>query len=172
MSPLYKGKTVSVLNNDKSLWLPAKVICKADQGFYLVQVIGGGQYRCASDHIHEHHPDAVKPGTSITTDVAPATPEPLPALPVAKPPAAHAVPVVPATPPQQAACAATTNTPHKPPPAMPTPQQQQMPSTGCTPKQTSATPTAPHLSAHVSKPTYFLVEEIDLDQPPVSQQMN
>ena len=72
--PLYAGQTVSVLNNYKSLWLPAKVICKADHGSYLVQVIGGGQYRCAHDHIHEHHLDAVKPGTSTTADVAPATP--------------------------------------------------------------------------------------------------
>ena len=41
-SPLYVGQTVSVLNNDKSLWLPAKVYCKADHGSYLVQVIGRG----------------------------------------------------------------------------------------------------------------------------------
>ena len=68
---LYAGQTVSVFNNDKSLWLPAKVICKADCGSYLVQVIGGGQYRCACDHIHECHPDAVKLGTSTTADVAP-----------------------------------------------------------------------------------------------------
>ena len=73
-SPLYAGQTVSVLNNDKSLWLPAKVICKADHGSYLVQVIGGVQYRRAHDHIHEHHLDAVQPGTSTTADVAPATP--------------------------------------------------------------------------------------------------
>ena len=125
-SQLYAGQTVSVLNNDKSLLLPAKVICKADHGPYLVQVLGGGQYRCAHDHIHEHHPDAVKPGTSTTADVAPATPESLLQAPPAKPPAA---PVASATP-QQAASTATANTPHKPPPAVCTPQQQQMPSTG------------------------------------------
>ena len=37
-SPQYTGQTVSVLNNDKSLWLPAKVIHKADHGSYLIQV--------------------------------------------------------------------------------------------------------------------------------------
>ena len=73
-SPLCAGQTVSVLNNDKSLWLPAKVIHKADHGSYLVQVIGGGQYRCACDYIRECHQDAVKPGTSTIADVAPATP--------------------------------------------------------------------------------------------------
>ena len=120
-SLLYAGQTVSVLNNDKSLWLPAKVIHKADHGSYLVQVIGGEQYRHACDHIHEHHPDAVKHGTSTTADVAPATPESLLQVPSAKPPAAPAAPVAPATP-QQAASTATTNTPRKPPPAMRTPQ--------------------------------------------------
>ena len=120
-SPLYAGQTVSVLNNDKSLWLPAKVIHKADHGSYLVQVIGGGQYRHACDHICERHPDAVIPGTSTIADVAPATPESLlQALP-AKPPAAPAAPVASATP-QQAASAATTNTPCKPPPAVCIPQ--------------------------------------------------
>ena len=108
-SPLYAGQTVSVRNNDKSLWLPAKIIQKAEHGSYLVQVIGGGQYRCACDHIHECHPDTVKPGTSTTVDVAPATP------------ATPAAPVAPATP-QQAASAATVNTLHKPPPVVCTPQ--------------------------------------------------
>ena len=117
MSPLYAGQTVSVLNNDKSVWLPAKVIRKADHGSYLVQVIGGGQYRSAHDHICKHQPDAVKPGTSTMADVAPATPESL----LQTPPAAPAAPVAPATP-QQVVSAATANTPHKPPPAMRTPQ--------------------------------------------------
>ena len=119
--PLYAGQTVSVLNNDKSLWLPAKVICKADHGSYLVQVIGGGQYRHACDHICECHLDAVKPGTSTTADVAPATPESLLQVSSAKPPAVPAAPVAPATP-QQAAPAAATNTPCKPPTAVRTPQ--------------------------------------------------
>ena len=79
-SPLYAGQTVSVLNDARTLWLPAKVICQATHGSYRVQVIGGGQYRCARDHICEHHPDAVKSDTSTTPVVAPATPEALPAL--------------------------------------------------------------------------------------------
>ena len=155
-SPMYAGQTVSVLNNDKSLWLPAKIIWRAEHGSYLVQVIGEGQYRHACDHIHERHPDAVKPGTSSTIDVAPATLESLLQAPPAKPPAA---PVAPATP-QQAASAATANTPCEPPPAMCTPQQQQMPSTGGTPNQTSAAPATPHQSAHVSKPTSRLIKEM------------
>ena len=108
--PLYAGKTVFVLNNDKSLWLPVNVICKADHSSYLVQVIGGGQYRCAHDHIYEHYPGAIKHGISTTEDVAPATPESLLQALSAKPPTAPAAPVAPATP-QQAAPAATTNTP-------------------------------------------------------------
>ena len=78
-SPLYAGQTVSVLNDARTLWLPAKVTCQAAHGSYLVQVIGGGQYRCACDHMHECHPDAVKHDTSTTPVVAPATPEALPA---------------------------------------------------------------------------------------------
>ena len=121
--------------------------------------LGGGQYRCAHDHICEHHLVAVKHGTSTTADVAPAIPKSLLQAPPAKPPAAHAGPVAPATP-QQAASAATTNTPCKPPPAVHTPQRQQMPSTGGTPKQTGAAPAVPHRSAHVCKPTSRLIEEM------------
>ena len=47
-SPLYAGQTVSVL------WLPTTVINHAKHGSSLVQVIGGGQYRCSCDHICEH----------------------------------------------------------------------------------------------------------------------
>ena len=139
-SPLYAGQTVSVLNDARTLWLPAKVIYQAAHGSYIVQVIGGGQYRCACDHICECHPDAVKDDTSSTPDVASATPESLLQASSAKPSAAHATPVAPATP-QQAVLAA--NTPCKPPSAMHTPQQKQMPSTGGTPKQTGPAPAAP-----------------------------
>ena len=114
-SLLYVGQTVSVLNDTRTLWLPAKVICQADHGSYLVQVIGGGQYRHACYHIHEHHPDAVKDDASTSPVVAPATPEALPVLFAASPPATPAAPVGPATPPQPAAPAATTNTPWKSP---------------------------------------------------------
>ena len=73
------------LNDARTLWLPAKVICQAAHGSYIVQVIGGGQYRHARDHIHERHPDAVKDDTSTTPDVVPATPESLLQAPSAKP---------------------------------------------------------------------------------------
>ena len=43
-APLFAGQSVSVLNDARCLWLPATVICAADHGSYLVQVIGGGQY--------------------------------------------------------------------------------------------------------------------------------
>ena len=125
-SPLYAGQTVSVLNDAKTLWLPATVIHQAKHGSYLVQVIGRGQYRCACDHIHECHPDAVMTDTSSTTDVAPATPEHSPRLhPVRPAPAAPAAaPVAQATtnPTVAAPAAATANTPRKPSPIMHTPQ--------------------------------------------------
>ena len=70
-SLLYAGQSVSVLNDAKTLWLPATEICQAHHGSYLVQVIGGGQYRCAHHHIHECHPDTVKPDMPVNTDVAP-----------------------------------------------------------------------------------------------------
>ena len=142
-SPLYAGQTVSVLNDARILWLPAKVIHQAAHGSYLVQVIGGGQYRHTHDHIRECHPDAVKDDTSTSPDVAPATPEALPVLFAASPPAAPAAPVAPATPPQPAAPTATTNTPCKSPAV---PSRPQMPSTGGTPKQTSTAPAAIHQS--------------------------
>ena len=61
-SPLYAGQIVPVLNDAKTLWLPATIIRQVKHGSHLVQIIGGGQYRCAHDHIHKCHPDAVKPG--------------------------------------------------------------------------------------------------------------
>ena len=70
--PFFASQTVSVLNDDRNLWLPSTIICKANNGSYLVQVIGGGQYRCDCDHIWEHHLDAVKPDTSNISNVAPA----------------------------------------------------------------------------------------------------
>ena len=108
-SSMYAGKTMS--STMTKVLLPGKVICH-------VQVIGGGQYRHACDHNHGHQ-DAVKPDTP-TTDVGPAIPEPLPALPSAKTPAGAAAPIAPTTP-LQTASAAATNTPHKPPPAVHTP---------------------------------------------------
>ena len=52
-SPFYAGQTVSVLNDAKTLWLPTIVIRQAAHGSYLVEVVGGGHYRPARDHIHE-----------------------------------------------------------------------------------------------------------------------
>ena len=73
-SPFYAGQTVSVLNDAKTLWLPATVIRQAAHGSYLVEVIGGGRYRRARDHICERHPDAVKKDDTPPGNVAPATP--------------------------------------------------------------------------------------------------
>ena len=54
-----------------NLWLPGTTIYKANNGSYLVQVTGGGQYRCAHDHIGKCHPDAVKPDTYNIGNVVP-----------------------------------------------------------------------------------------------------
>ena len=102
-SPLYAGQTVSILNDAKTLWLLATVIHQAKHGSYLVQVIGGGQYRCACDHIRECHPDAVKPDRSTITDVAPATHECSPGMPPVRP-----APAVPAA----TSVAQATNSPN------------------------------------------------------------
>ena len=53
-APLYTGQSVSVINNDRTLWLPTTVVCAADHGSYIIQVIGGAEYRQTRDHIHEH----------------------------------------------------------------------------------------------------------------------
>ena len=67
---LYAGQSVSVINNDKTLWLPATVVRAADNCSYIIKVIGGAEYRWARDHICEHHPDAVKPDTHPKVEVA------------------------------------------------------------------------------------------------------
>ena len=46
-APLYAGQSVSVINNDGTLWLPATIIRAADHGSYIVKVIGGAEYRQA-----------------------------------------------------------------------------------------------------------------------------
>ena len=43
--PHYAGQSVSVINNDRTLWLPATVVRAADHGSYIVKVIGGAEYR-------------------------------------------------------------------------------------------------------------------------------
>ena len=158
-SPLYAGQTVSVLNDTKTLWLPGTVIRQARHGSYLVQVIGGGQYQHAHDHICEHHPDAVKADMPVSADVAPATPESSPGMfPVRPAPAAPAAaPVAPATPtPQPAVPMASTpmDTPRKPAVAL------QTPSTGSAMKMTSAAPAATRHSTRVRKPPTQLLEDM------------
>ena len=44
-APLYAGLTVSVVNNDRTLWLPATVVHAAGHGSYLVRVTGRVGYR-------------------------------------------------------------------------------------------------------------------------------
>ena len=46
-APLYAGQSVSVINNDRTLWLPATVVRAADHGSYIIKVIGGAEYRQA-----------------------------------------------------------------------------------------------------------------------------
>ena len=80
-APLYAGQSVSVINIKRTLWLPATIVCTGDHGSYIIKVIGGADYRWAQDHIHECHPDAVKPDTHTKVEVArqlfttPSTPE-------------------------------------------------------------------------------------------------
>ena len=44
-APLYAGQSVSVINNDRTLWLPATVVRAVDHGSYIIKVIGGAEYR-------------------------------------------------------------------------------------------------------------------------------
>ena len=46
-APLYAGQSVSVINNDRTLWLPVTVVHAADHGSYIIRVIGGAEYRRA-----------------------------------------------------------------------------------------------------------------------------
>ena len=46
-APLYAGQSVSVINNDRTLWLPASVVRAADHGSYIIKVIAGAEYRQA-----------------------------------------------------------------------------------------------------------------------------
>ena len=112
--PFFTGQTVSFLSDTRNLWLPATIICKANHGSYLVQVMGGGQYRHAHDHIQECQPDAVKPDTSNIGNVVPGASTSAPATQAVRLPTA----VAPATP----TPAATLQTPHKAPPVVCSPQ--------------------------------------------------
>ena len=50
-APSYAGQTASVLNDAKTLWLPTTFIGQAEHGSYLVEVISGGKYHRAHNHI-------------------------------------------------------------------------------------------------------------------------
>ena len=154
---LFAWQTVSILNKNRTTWLPATVVHAADHGSYIVQVISGGQYRCACDHICECHSDAIKPDVHTTTDVVPA------ALPA---PATRAVhnpsppPVAPTTP-QPAATSWTsvaTCSPWKTPATLHTPQGAQQ--LAVVWQQTGAIPVALHWPARASKPPTQLIEEM------------
>ena len=43
-APLYAGQTVSVINNDRTLWLPAIVVHAADHGSYIMKIISGAEH--------------------------------------------------------------------------------------------------------------------------------
>ena len=148
-----------MLNDAKTLWLPATVIRQAAHGSYLVEVVGGGRNRRARDHIHEQHPDAVKKDNTPPGNVAPATPE----WPGAPP--AHSLsavpttaPVAPATTPLPAVPTAKTSTPCKT--AARTPVCSPAPPTGGAQQQTSAAPAAPRRFARAIKPNKWLIEEM------------
>ena len=158
-SPFYAGQTVSVLNDAKTLWLPTTVIRQAAHGSYLVEVVIGGRYRRACDHICKRHPDAVKKDNTPPGNVAPAMPEwpgappahSLPAVPIT-------APVTPATTPLPAVPTAKTSTPRKT--AARTPMRSPAPPTGVAQQQTGTAPAAPHRSAHATKPNKRLIEEM------------
>ena len=63
-------QSVSIINNDRTLWLPATVVHAANHGSYIVKVIGRVECRWAWDHICECHPDAVKPDMHTKFEVA------------------------------------------------------------------------------------------------------
>ena len=42
---LYAGQSVSVINNDRTLWLPATVIHAVNRGSHIIKVIGIAEYR-------------------------------------------------------------------------------------------------------------------------------
>ena len=154
-APLYAGQSVSVINNDRTLWLPATIVRTAHHGSYIVKVIGGAEYRQARDHICECHPDAVKPDTHPKVEVAGqpvTTPSTSEAVQLQQAPTAPTVQpsVAPATPKQAAARSPTaaTHTPWKT--TVPTDLQP----------LTDRTVVTPHQSGRVSKAPQCLIEQM------------
>ena len=154
-APLYAGQSVSVINNDRTLWLPATIVRAADHGSYIVKVIGGTEYRRARNHIRECHPDAVKPDTHPKVEVAGqpiTTPSTSEAVQLQQAPTAPAVqpPVVPATPKQAAARSPTAATC----------TQRKTPVTTDVQPLTGRTDVAPRRSGRVSKAPQRLIEHM------------
>ena len=154
-APLYAGQSVSVINNDRTLWLPATIVRAADHGSYIVKVIGGAEYRRARDHIRERHPDAVKPDTHPKVEVAGqpiTTPSTSEAVQLQQAPTAPAVQpsVAPATPKQSAARSPTAATR----------TQRKTPVTTDVHPPTGRTDVAPRRSGRVSKAPQRLIEHM------------
>ena len=154
-APLYAGKSISVINNDRTLWLPATVVHAADYGSCIVKVIRGAEYRWARDHICESHPDAVKPDMHPKVEVAGqpvTTPSTSEAVQLQQAPTAPAVQpsVAPATPKQAAARSPTAAT-HT---------QQNTPVTTDVQPPPGRTDVAPHWSGRVSKAPQCLIEHM------------
>ena len=154
-APLYAGQSVSVINNDRTLWLPATIVCTADHGSCIVKVIGGAEYRGARDHICECHPDAVKPDTHPKVEVAG---QPLTTLSTSEavqlqqtPTALAVQPSAAPTTPKQAAAQSPTAA---------TSIQQKAPATADVQPPTSRTDVAPHRSGCVSKAPQRLIEHM------------
>ena len=154
-APLYAGQSVSVINNDRTLWLPATVACAADHGSYKVKVIGGAEYRRAQDHICECHPNAVKPDMHPKVEVAGqpfTTPLTSEAVQLQQAPTAPAVqPSVAPTTPKQAAAGSPTAATHT---------QRKTPVTTDVHPPTGRTDVAPRRSGHVSKAPHHLIEHM------------
>ena len=154
-APLYAGQSVSVINNDRTLWLPATIVHTADHGSYIIKVICGAEYRWARDHIHECHPDVLKPDTHPKVEVAGqpiTTPSTSEAVQLQQAPTAPAVepPVAPTTPKQAAAQSPTAAT-HT---------QQKTPVTADVQLLTGRTDVAPCQSGRISKAPQCLIEHM------------
>ena len=154
-APLYAGQSVSVINNDRTLWLPATIVCTADHGSYIIKVICGAEYRWARDHIRECHPDAVKPDTQPKVEVAGqpiTTPSTSEAVQLQQAPTTPGVqpPVAPATP-KQAATQSPTAATHT---------QQKKPVTADVQPPTSRTDVVLCQSGHISKAPQCLIEHM------------
>ena len=144
--PILCRKSVSVINNDRTLWLPATVVRAADHGSYILKVIGGAEYRRTRDHICEHHPDAVKPDTHTKVEVA--------GQPVTTPSTSEAVQQAPTAPAVQPTVAPTT------PKQAATHTQWKTPATADVQPPNGRTVVTPCRYGHFSKAPQCLVEHM------------